>query len=59
MLKYFRTAWLVQKLNTRKYMHKNVVQGCLSENFFTRKLIAQNILDTKYLRFTVNYDHNY
>ena len=43
LLKYSRTAWPVQKLNARKYMHTindNVVQGGLSE---TRKIIAQNI----------------
>ena len=35
LLKYFQTAWLVQKLNARKYMHKiknNAVQDRLSEN---------------------------
>ena len=31
----------------------NAVQGCLSETFLTRKIIAQNILDTKYSQFTV------
>jgi hypothetical protein len=31
-----------------------VVQGCLSENYLTRKIIARNILDTKYLQFTVH-----
>ena len=30
----------------------NVVWGCLSENYLTRKFIAQNIFDTKYSRLT-------
>ena len=29
------------------------VQGGLSENYLMRKIIAQNILDTKYSRFMV------
>ena len=36
LLKYFRTAWLVRKLNARKYMRNindNVVQDRLSEKF--------------------------
>ena len=57
MLKYFWTAWLVRKLNARntcmRNINENAVQGRLSENYLTRKIIAQNILDTKYSRFTV------
>ena len=56
LLKYFRTAWLVRKLNAQKYIYTiddNVVQGRSSENYLTRKIIARNILDTKYSRFTV------
>ena len=34
-------------------INDNVVQGRLSENYLTRKIIARNILDTKYSRFTV------
>ena len=33
---YFRTAWLVQKLNARKYIRNindNAVRGRLSENY--------------------------
>ena len=30
-----------------------MVQGRLSENYLTQKIIAQNILDTKYSQFTV------
>ena len=51
MLKSFWTAWLVQKLNARKYMRNindNVVQGRLSENYLTQKFVARNMLDTKY-----------
>ena len=36
LLKYFRTAWLVQKLNVQKYIRNiddNAVQGRLSENY--------------------------
>ena len=57
LLKYFRTgsAWLVRELNMQKYIHNindNAVQGRLSENYL---IIAQNILDTKYLQFTVTH----
>ena len=31
----------------------NAVRGRLSENYLTRKFIARNICDTKYLQFTV------
>ena len=35
-------------------INNNAVQGCLSENFNTKKLIiARNILDTKYSQFEV------
>ena len=43
LLKYFRTAWLVQKLNAQKYMHNindNAVQGHLSENYLMQKFIT-------------------
>ena len=39
----FRQPWPVQKVN----INDSAVQGCLSENYLTRKLITQNILDTK------------
>jgi hypothetical protein len=57
LLKHFQTAWLMRKLSTRKYIRNindNVVQGRLSENYVTRKIIARNILDTKYSLFTVH-----
>ena len=44
-------AWLIRKLNTRIPMctiNGNVVQGSLSEYYLTRKIIARNILGTKY-----------
>ena len=47
----FWIAWLMRKLNTRKYMriiNGNAVRGRLSENYLTRKFIARNIS-----RFTV------
>ena len=47
----------MQKLNAQKYMrdiNDNVVQGCLSKNYLTWKVIAQNILDMKYSQFTVS-----
>ena len=36
-------------------INNDVVQGHLSKNYLTQKIIAWNILDTKYLRFTVDY----
>ena len=48
-------AWLMWKLNMRKHMctnNGNAVQGCLSENYLTRKFITQNILDMKYSQYT-------
>ena len=42
----------MQKLNTQKYIRNiddNVVQGRLSENYLTRKIIAQNIRDLWYM----------
>ena len=56
LLKYFRIAWVMQKLNTRNIMRvvsTNAVWGHLSENYLTQKFIARNIFDTKYSRFTV------
>ena len=44
------------KIKRTKYMHNindNAVQGRLSEKYLTRKIIARNILDTKYSRFMV------
>ena len=60
LLKFFGTAWLVQKLNTWKYVHTiaindNAVQSHLSENYLPQKIIAQNILSMKYSQFTVDY----
>ena len=43
VVKYFQTAWLARKLNTRKYIRNindNAVQGRLSENDLTRKIIT-------------------
>ena len=57
MLKYFGQHGLCEIKRT-KYMrniNNNAVQGCLSENYLTRKIIAWNILDTKYSKFTVCY----
>ena len=34
-------------------INDNAVRGRLSENYLTRKFIARNICDAKYLRFTV------
>ena len=36
-------------------INDNVVQGRLSENYLTWKIIAWNILDTKYSRITVHH----
>ena len=49
----------MRKLNARKnnnvqYLCNYAVQGCLSKNYLTRKIIARNILDTKYSQFIVN-----
>ena len=47
----------MQKINTWKIIcivSANVVQGCLSEIFL---FIAQNIFDTKYLRFMVSWKY--
>ena len=43
VIKYFWTAWLVRKLNARKYIHNindNAVQGRLSKNYLMRNFIA-------------------
>ena len=43
------------KIKCTKYIrdiNDNAVQGRLSENYLTRKIIALNILDTKYSQFT-------
>ena len=36
-----------------RIINDNVVQGCLSENYLTRKFITRNICDAKYSRITV------
>ena len=49
------------KIKRTKYMRNindNAVQGRLSENYLTRKIIAWNIVDTKYihdLRYLTKY----
>ena len=51
VVKIFSDSLACAKLNAQKYIHNindNVVQGRLSENYLTRK-----ILDTKYSQFTV------
>ena len=57
VVKIFWTAWLVRKLNAQKYIRNindNAVQGRLSENYSTWKIITWNIiLDTKYSQITV------
>ena len=53
LLKYFRTARLVRKLNARKCKHNIndiAVQGRLSENYSMRKIIARNIVYTNDLQ---------
>ena len=56
-VKIFSDSIACAKIKRTKYMRNindNTVQGRLSENYFTRKIIiAWNILDTKYLWFTV------
>ena len=52
VVKIFSDSLACAKINARKYIHNiddNVVQGRLSENYLMRKIIARNILDTKYL----------
>ena len=52
----FSDSMACAKIKRTKYMrniNENAVQGRLSENYLTRKIIAWNILDTKYSRFTV------
>ena len=41
------------KIKHMKIINSNAVRSCLSENYLTRKFIAQNIFDTKYSRFRV------
>ena len=53
----FSDSMACAKIKRTKYMRNindNAVQGHLSENYLTRKIIAWNILDTKYSRFTVH-----
>ena len=53
LFKYFWIAWLMQKLNTRKYIMGNIngnaVLGTLSENYFKQKFIARNICNLRYV----------
>ena len=55
-VKIFSDSMACAKIKRTKYMRNindNAVQGHLSENCLTRKIIARNILDTKYSRFMV------
>ena len=55
-IKIFSDSIACAKIKCMKYMHNindNAVQGRLSENYLTWKIIAWNSLDTKYSRFTV------
>ena len=38
----------IKRMKYMRYINDNAVQGRLSENYLTRKIIAWNILDTKY-----------
>ena len=54
--KIFSDSMACAKIKRTKYIRNindNAVQRRLSENYLTRKIIAWNILDTKYSRFTV------
>ena len=56
-VKIFLDSMACAKIECTKYMRNindNAIQGRLSENYLTRKIIAWNILDTKYSRFTVH-----
>ena len=56
MFTIFSDSMACAKIKCTKYIrdiNDNAVQGHLSENYLTRKIIALNILDTKYSRFTV------
>ena len=44
----------MRKLKCIRNINDIAVQGRLSENYLTQKIIARNILDTKYSRFTVH-----
>ena len=43
----------IKRTNIMRIINANAVRSRLSENYLTRKLIARNIFDTKYYRFTV------
>ena len=56
VVKIFSDSLYCAKIKRMKYVcniNDNAVQGRLSEIYLTWKFIAWNILDTKYLRFTV------
>ena len=50
VVKIFSDSLACAKLKCTKIhmQYYNAVEDCLSENYLTRKIIAQNILDTKY-----------
>ena len=50
VVKIFSDSLAYAKLKCTKIhmQYYNAVEGCLSENYLTLKIIAQNILDTKY-----------
>ena len=55
-VKIFLDSLAYVKIKCAKtYVHYycNEIQGCLSENYLARKIIARNILDTKYSQFMV------
>ena len=55
-VKIFLDSMACAKIKRTKYMRNindNAVQGRLSENYLTRKIITWNILDTKYPQFMV------
>ena len=53
VVKIFSDSMDSAKIKRTKIMRDNAVQGALSENYLTRKFIAQNICDMKYSRFMV------
>ncbi len=56
VVKIFSDRLISAKIKCTKIVriiNVNAVWGRLSENYFTRKFIAQNIFDMKYSQFTV------
>ena len=53
VVKIFRTAWLMQKLNTQKYINDNQYRVICPKIIIARKICTRNSHDLRYKEFAL------